>query len=178
MSTLLWLNYATPSNFPPASPETRENDKQFHFHAIFNMALRRCVGGETAALGLECTSWPILLSSVSSDGVFCLQHGRKKFLWDREHLWETHSIHTSERSGSKTDKWPLVYYKYTELIWWQKQRFWSILCAMYTKKGSCDVEQENDGMEENNVTIRVGGEAEALQSPTSSAESGMRGMKW
>lgn len=35
----------------------------------FNMALRRCVGGETAALGLKCTPWPILLSSISNPGL-------------------------------------------------------------------------------------------------------------
>lgn len=34
------------------------------------MALRKYVGGETAALGFKCTAGPILLSSVSNDGFF------------------------------------------------------------------------------------------------------------
>lgn len=44
------------------------------------MALRRCVGGETAALGLERTPWPILLLSISNDEL-SIQHEQEELKW-------------------------------------------------------------------------------------------------
>lgn len=169
----------------PPPPRDKGKWQAVPLSCNFNMALRRCVGGGTAALGLERTAWPILLSSVSNDGFSAFNMEGKHSSETGTFVRKITSLWTTDWAEKKENwKWPHAQCKCTLRLIVDMNILALILKrVMYSNTKEEEPwrkskQQGSDGMEENNVMIEWAAKAEAVASPTSSTKSGMRGMKW